>query len=82
MEKRKNKFFAKIWCFIRGHRYPIKWTKEKWPNGETVETGMADTKNPCFRCGQFSENPIIDIEKMFWGIASDINEIKKKLDIK
>lgn len=81
MKKRKNKIFANIWCFIFGHKYPIKWEKEKWPNGEEAEVGMADTKNPCFRCGRFAENPVIDIERMFWGIAADLVKIKKKLQI-
>ena len=80
MIKRKKKTFAKIWCSIRGHKYPIKWSKEKWPNGEEVETGMADTKNPCFRCGQFAENPIIDIEKMFFGISNRLDNIQDKID--
>ena len=79
--KNKIKVFSSIWCFIFGHKYPIKWSKEKWPNGEESECGMADTKNPCFRCGHFAENPIIDIEKMYWNIVDDLKKIKEKLNV-
>lgn len=78
---KKGTLKQRIICSIRGHRYPIKWSRERWPNGEAVETGVADTNQPCNRCGVLNADKIADFEKMFWNIADDLRLIKEKLGI-
>lgn len=69
-----------IICAIKGHHYPIKWTRDKMPNGEIVESGMADLYQPCSRCGKMqSDKHLYDIEKMFWNICEELKDIKRTL---